>query len=163
MARSPRVAEPQNMNVEVCLLTSAGSPRIAEVRQRTLSLLEQQTNGGHQIFEGQELDFRTDVLLAANVQRISLHDVPPGPPPPSSAATVHVHRMYDEEATEEAADGEDDGSVAFQMWLLPSRDFDGLWSTLLFESDIKERLLRYVGSAMRFSVRPSLGLPAASH
>ena len=37
------------------------------------------------------------------------------------------------------------------MFLLPAREFDGLWETLLYENDIKERLLRYVGTAMRFS------------
>ena len=34
--------------------------------------------------------------------------------------------------------------MAFQMWSLPALPFDGLWETLLFEEDVKKRLLRYI-------------------
>ena len=37
------------------------------------------------------------------------------------------------------------------MWSLPSLGFDGLWESLLFEDDVKHKLLRYVATAMRFS------------
>ena len=37
------------------------------------------------------------------------------------------------------------------MWSLPSRELDGLWETLLFEDAIKQRLLKYVTTAMRFA------------
>ena len=45
----------------------------------------------------------------------------------------------------------DDEAVAFQNWLLPAVEFDGLWETLVFEEEIKGRLLRYVSTAMRFA------------
>ena len=140
------------MNVEVCLRQSSGAPRAAELSQHVLTLLAQKYQSHKQLKEGQQLDFGSDPLLAAHVQRITLHDVPVGEAAPPTSATVHVHRLYDEEAAEETTDGGDeDGSVAFQMYLLPAKEFDGVWETLLYESDIKNRLLRYVGTAMRFS------------
>ena len=63
-----------------------------------------------------------------------------------------MHRLYDEEPAEETAGGSgDDEAVAFQNWLLPAVEFDGLWETLVFEEEIKGRLLRYVSTAMRFA------------
>ena len=142
------------MNAEVCLKETSGNARVvADLRQRVLHLLDQKHRAGKPLAEGQELDFGSDAQLAQHVERICLRDVPAGPAPPVSTATVHVHRMYDEEAAEETAGGEgdDEGSVAFQMFLLPAREFEGLWETLMYETDIKERLLRYVATAMRFS------------
>ena len=142
------------MNAEVCLKETSGNARVvADLRQRVLHLLDQKHRAGKPLLEGQELDFGNDAQLAQHVERICLRDVPAGPAPPVSTATVHVHHMYDEEAAEETAGGEgdDEGSVAFQMFLLPAREFEGLWETLLYETDIKERLLRYVATAMRFS------------
>ena len=142
------------MNAEVCLKETSGNTRVvADLRQRVLHLLDQKHRAGKPLLEGQELDFGNDAQLAQHVERICLRDVPAGPAPLASTATVHVHRMYDEEAAEESAGGEgdDEGSVAFQMFLLPAREFEGLWETLLYETDIKQRLLRYVATAMRFS------------
>ena len=144
----------REMNAEVCLKETSGNTRVvADLRQRVLHLLDQKHRAGKPLLEGQELDFGNDAQLAQHVERICLRDVPAGPTPPASTATVHVHRMYDEEAAEESAGGEgdDEGSVAFQMFLLPAREFEGLWETLLYETDIKQRLLRYVATAMRFS------------
>ena len=141
------------MHVEVCLKESSGNPKVSELRQRVLHILEQKHVQQKPLVEGQLLDFGADPALSAHVQHIFLRDPPQGPAPPSATATVHVHRLYDEEVAEETAgaDADEDGSVAFQMFLLPAREFDGLWETLLYENDIKERLLRYVGTAMRFS------------
>ena len=58
---------------------------------------------------------------------------------------MYVHPLFDEEAAEEdAGDGE---SVAFQLWTLPSLEFDGLWESLVYDEDVQPRLLRYVSTA----------------
>jgi len=46
---------------------------------------------------------------------------------------------------------DDHRTLAPQMWSLPSRELDGLWETLLFEDAVKQRLLKYVTTAMRFA------------
>ena len=52
--------------------------------------------------------------------------------------------------------------VAFQMWGMPAVEFDGMWESLVFEDNLKTKLLRYVATAMRFSeqrVDPKAMLP----
>ena len=99
-----------------------------------------------------EVDCSADAGLAAHVRRIRVAEASSS----SAAAPPHVlvHRLYDEEPAEETAaggGGGDDEAVAFQNWLLPAVEFDGLWETLVFEEEIKGRLLRYVSTAMRFA------------
>ena len=51
---------------------------------------------------------------------------------------------------EEAA--EDDTSlVAFSQWALPCPEFEGIWESLVFDSNIKSSLLRYAETALLFS------------
>lgn len=69
----------------------------------------------------------------------------------SAPASIHIHQLYEEEAAEETADESEESSVAFCMWTLPALEFDGLWESLLYEEDVKPKLLRYVSTAMRFS------------
>jgi hypothetical protein len=37
--------------------------------------------------------------------------------------------------------------------VLPSRDFHGLWESLVFDTDVKRRLTKYAGNALLFSER----------
>ena len=37
--------------------------------------------------------------------------------------------------------------------MLPSRDFHGLWESLVFDTDVKTRLTKYAGNALLFSER----------
>ncbi|CAI5461349.1 unnamed protein product [Closterium sp. Yama58-4] len=49
-------------------------------------------------------------------------------------------------------DTEQEQEVAsFESWNLPSEDFHGLWESLVYDSGIKNRLLRYAASALLFS------------
>ena len=87
-----------------------------------------------------------------HLRHVRVADVPNGVADGANvSASIHVHQLYDEEAAEEAAGDEEEGAVAFQMWTLPSLEFDGLWETLLYEEEVKPKLLRYVSTAMRFS------------
>lgn len=47
----------------------------------------------------------------------------------------------------------EDGTVSAVVWNLPGKIFDGLWESLIFEDDIKQRLLRYMNTVMLFSNR----------
>lgn len=46
---------------------------------------------------------------------------------------------------------DDEELAVFHEWQLPSRDFAGLWESLVFDSSIKQRLLRYSSSALLFA------------
>ena len=58
--------------------------------------------------------------------------------------------QLDEEEPAEDIEGEDEIAM-YREWTLPSRDFHGLWESLMYESEVKRRLLRYSASALHFS------------
>jgi len=104
--------------------------------------------GAGRFAEGELLDFGSDRDFTEHASHLRVCDVDQG------GLTVYVHPLYDEEPAEETTEGGDGETVAFQMWSLPSLELDGLWESLLFdeeESRLKPNLLRYVGTAMRFS------------
>lgn len=55
-----------------------------------------------------------------------------------------------EDGPAEELEGEED-IATFHEWQLPARDFHGLWESLIFDSGVKQRLLRYAASALLFS------------
>ncbi|KAL6559363.1 nucleolar component of the pachytene checkpoint [Orobanche gracilis] len=45
-----------------------------------------------------------------------------------------------------------DGQLAsFNEWILPAKEFDGMWESLIYDSGLKQRLLRYAASALPFT------------
>ncbi|MCO5606712.1 hypothetical protein L7F22_060902 [Adiantum nelumboides] len=65
--------------------------------------------------------------------------------------------LNDEGPGEELDDTE--GIANFQDWILPAKEFDGLWESLIFDTSLKRRLIRYAEVALLFaetSVNPHL-------
>ncbi|CAG0887270.1 unnamed protein product [Darwinula stevensoni] len=62
----------------------------------------------------------------------------------------HFYHLEEERGEEEDLD-EDGGSAAALHWLLPNREFHGLWDSLVFGSPVKEKLLSYMKSALMFA------------
>lgn len=61
----------------------------------------------------------------------------------------HVYQLQEDgPGTEELGD---EDLAAASHWILPSRDFDGLWESLVFDEDIKTKLLSYVATTLLFS------------
>jgi SpoVK/Ycf46/Vps4 family AAA+-type ATPase len=143
--------------VEVCTKQSS-TQKIPVLRKHVGTLLEElqqqlEKQPSALLVDGQQIEFSSNALLAANVHKITLHDVPreaTGAEALMQDTQVHIHRLYDEEVAEETTD-DDEETVAFQMWLLPARVLDRLWENLLFEDNVKQRLLQYVTSAMLFA------------
>ena len=65
--------------------------------------------------------------------------------------TVNVFQLNEDGAGEEM-DGEDD-IATYKEWVLPSRDFHGMWESLVYGDDVKLRLTKYAGNALLFSQR----------
>ncbi|XP_059443055.1 pachytene checkpoint protein 2 homolog [Corylus avellana] len=62
---------------------------------------------------------------------------------------VHVFQLSEEGPCEDLSG---DGQLStFNEWILPAREFDGMWESLIFESGLKQRLLRYAASALLFT------------
>nr|XP_019708485.1 pachytene checkpoint protein 2 homolog isoform X2 [Elaeis guineensis] len=64
---------------------------------------------------------------------------------------VHVFQLSEEGPGEELS-GDDMLSI-FNEWVLPAKEFDGLWESLIYETGLKQRLLRYAASALLFTER----------
>ncbi|XP_013381834.1 pachytene checkpoint protein 2 homolog [Lingula anatina] len=64
---------------------------------------------------------------------------------------IHVYQLNEDGPASEELDEED--LAAASHWLLPTRDFDGLWDSLVFDSDIKNQLLQYASTTLLFSDR----------
>ncbi|KAH6770588.1 pachytene checkpoint-like protein [Perilla frutescens var. hirtella] len=62
---------------------------------------------------------------------------------------VHVYQLSEEGPCEELSS---DGQLAsFNEWILPAKEFDGMWESLIYDSGLKQRLLRYAASALLFT------------
>ncbi|CAD7082574.1 unnamed protein product [Hermetia illucens] len=57
------------------------------------------------------------------------------------------------EILESDSNESNDEVPASNHWLLPSRDFTGLWESLIYEEGLKENILKYVETSLLFSQR----------
>ncbi|CAL5372765.1 unnamed protein product [Camellia sinensis] len=148
----PPLAEDKVLvSVEVCLKPSS-TARIEDVRSAVEIMLEKRSLS---YIDGPVPVPLDDSFLVENVQRICVcdtdewvgnHDillfwqVKPG---------VHVFQLSEEGPCEELSG---DGQLSsFNEWILPAKEFDGMWESLIYESGLKQRLLRYAASALLFS------------
>ncbi|XP_010521495.1 PREDICTED: pachytene checkpoint protein 2 homolog [Tarenaya hassleriana] len=139
------------VSVEVCLKPSS-TARFEDVRRAVERMLEKRSMS---YVDGPVLIPSDDSFLLENVQKICICDteewvknndvllfwqVKP---------VVHVFQLIEEGPCEELSG---DGQMAsFNEWILPAKEFNGLWESLIYESGLKQRLLRYAASALLFT------------
>ncbi|XVF08426.1 hypothetical protein REPUB_Repub07fG0002700 [Reevesia pubescens] len=139
------------VSVEVCLKLSS-TARPDHVRKAVEQMLE---NRSLSYVDGPVPVPIDDPFLMENVHRIRIcdtdewvknHDillfwqVEP---------VVHVFQLSEEGPCDElSADGQ---LSSFNEWILPAKEFDGMWESLIYESGLKQRLLRYAASALLFT------------
>ncbi|XP_009604467.1 pachytene checkpoint protein 2 homolog [Nicotiana tabacum] len=139
------------VSVEVCLKPSS-TARIDDVTLAVERMLEKRSMS----YEDGPIPIPIDDLfLAENVQHICVCDtdvwvenrdillfwqVKP---------VVHVFQLSEEGPCEELSG---DGQLStFNEWILPAKEFNGMWESLIYESGLKQRLLRYAASALLFT------------
>ncbi|CAG8613109.1 7764_t:CDS:10 [Ambispora gerdemannii] len=64
---------------------------------------------------------------------------------------IHVYQLEEDEAVDEFQ--EEENVLAANHWELPSRALEGLWDNLIFDNNVKTRLIEYVTTTMLFSDR----------
>ncbi|XP_023236223.1 pachytene checkpoint protein 2 homolog [Centruroides sculpturatus] len=69
----------------------------------------------------------------------------------ASQLHYHVYRLVDDEPSTEEIDDED--LSAASHWILPSREFHGLWESLIYDDEVKSQLLNFVSTTLLFSDR----------
>ncbi|OMP01007.1 Chaperonin ClpA/B [Corchorus capsularis] len=142
-----------HVSIEVCLKPSS-TARPEDVRKAVEQMLKKRSMS---YVDGPVPVPADDAFLMENVQRICIcdtdewvknHDillfwqVKP---------LVHVFQLSEEGPCEElSADGQ---LSSFNEWILPAKEFDGMWESLIYESGLKQRLLRYAASALLFTER----------
>ncbi|GAY47295.1 hypothetical protein CUMW_103460 [Citrus unshiu] len=148
----PLLAEEKFLvSVEVCLKLSS-TARIDDVRLAVERMLEKRSLS---YVDGPIPIPIDDPFLVENVQRICVcdtdewvknHDillfwqVKP---------VVQVFQLSEEGPCEELSG---DGQLSsFNEWILPAKEFDGMWESLIYESGLKQRLLHYAASALMFA------------
>ncbi|KAK1294475.1 hypothetical protein QJS10_CPA16g00412 [Acorus calamus] len=62
---------------------------------------------------------------------------------------VHVYQLCEDGVGEEISG--DEMLSSFNEWVLPAKEYDGLWESLIYETGLKQRLLRYAASALLFT------------
>ena len=69
---------------------------------------------------------------------------------------IHVFQLNDEGAADD--DEPEDDVSTYRDWPLPHQDFHNLWDSLVYEDDIKARLLQYAStvSLMPYPCTPAL-------
>merc|ERR1712142_44915 len=63
---------------------------------------------------------------------------------------LHVFQLTCEGAATEELDEEEEISAA-NHWILPAREFHGMWENLIFDTDVKQQLLNYAQTTLLFS------------
>ncbi|KFK26275.1 hypothetical protein AALP_AA8G225700 [Arabis alpina] len=139
------------VSVEVCLKPSS-TARLEDVQRAVERMLEKRSMS---YVDGLVLIPVEDLFLVENVERICICDteewvknndvllfwqVKP---------VVHAFQLTDEGPCEEL--GADGQPASFNEWILPAKEFDGLWESLIYESGVKQRLLRYAATALLFT------------
>jgi len=73
---------------------------------------------------------------------------------PSAAITYNVYKLVrlGAEVEEICQEGEEEVPAA-QHWMMPNKEFDGVWESLVYDSEIKPELLRFVSTALLLSDR----------
>lgn len=105
-------------------------------------------------------------LLRSNVQRIDVFhedDLGAGGEVCNGIRHVirtHLFKLDESSGQQEDFDDETEANGgesvhAATNWILPSRDFDGLWENLIYDSDVKRDLLSYVQTTVRLLLHHS--------
>ncbi|XP_027337323.1 pachytene checkpoint protein 2 homolog [Abrus precatorius] len=137
--------------VEVCLKPSS-TAKIQDVRSAVEGMLEKRSLS---YIDGPIPVPLDELFLADNVQRICVCDTDEGMHNDNVLLfwqvkpVVHVFQLSEEGPCEDiSSDGQ---SSSFNEWILPAKEFDGMWESLIYESGLKQRLLRYAASALLFT------------
>ncbi|CAN1291256.1 Pachytene checkpoint protein 2 homolog, partial [Linum perenne] len=148
----PSLAEDKFLvSVEVCLKASS-TARPQDVCSAVERMLEKRSMS---YIDGPIPVPIDDPFLVDNIHRICICDTDEGIKNHrvllfwQVKPLVHVFQLSDEGPCEELSG---DGQLAsFNEWILPAKEFDGLWESLIYESGLKQRLLRYAASALLFT------------
>ncbi|XP_064410415.1 pachytene checkpoint protein 2 homolog [Latimeria chalumnae] len=150
----PNVLDSRHVHVEVCLKTNS-TAKEEEVRLHVEQLFLR-----HGVVFGDytwtEFD---DEFLTRNVKSVAVVDTELRAKDrqpvdlTKSHLWIHVFHLNEEGPSTEHLEEEEETLSAANHWLLPAAEFNGLWESLVYDSEVKSELLDYVTTTMLFSDR----------
>ena len=167
-AESPAVASPakkprhavdeskRNVTLNACLRPTSTATH-EDVREQILAWLRRDSvtlrpSGGFLVLpQGVDVLEHVDNVTVNYDEKLPGDDADPIYGHEDLNLTVNVFQLNEDGAGEEM-DGEDD-IATYKEWVLPSRDFHGMWESLVYGDDVKLRLTKYAGNALLFSQR----------
>ncbi|PWY99379.1 P-loop containing nucleoside triphosphate hydrolase protein [Testicularia cyperi] len=105
-------------------------------------------------------DWSASPILTANVDRIRIGESPTGEQTSQrldeSSLQIHVYQppavdILDEFSASDPNVEDGDETTAASVIELPNRSLDGVWDSLVYEEDIKPKLLNYIYTTLLFS------------
>jgi len=63
----------------------------------------------------------------------------------------YTYRLHDERPEDELLDEQEEELPAAMHWMLPSKCFLGTWDALIYDTDVKQRLLNYACTSLKFA------------
>ncbi|XP_050395738.1 pachytene checkpoint protein 2 homolog isoform X1 [Patella vulgata] len=148
-------AFPQSANVTTHHIEIRQNPcstaRASMIKDHVLVLLKKQTIA----YGDFTINQFEDPFLTDNVKSVSLTDTDINCSDQKaidlckSNLSLHVFQLHEDGPGQEEI--EDEELAAANHWLLPSTDFDGLWDSLVFDDDVKGKLLNYSTTTLLFS------------
>lgn len=151
-AKETEVEESFELAVEVCLLETstarfdAVATYIESYLAARYAFLTSETRLGPDVLS-------SDSFLSSNVSVIQIGEARPRKRVLDLSQThlqVYVYQFHDEDDIEAAALSDDTEVTASRHWALPSRHFEGLWESLVFEDHLNVGLLDYIHTALLF-------------
>eukprot|EP01138_Halocafeteria_seosinensis_P002457 gb/GECG01002514.1/.p1 GENE.gb/GECG01002514.1/~~gb/GECG01002514.1/.p1 ORF type:complete len:212 (+),score=36.39 gb/GECG01002514.1/:1-636(+) len=140
------------VHVEVALKQDSTASQ-AQIREAVFSLLEARTT----VYKPGPCDFSRDPFLSKHVDRVYIDEPDPElsqeKDVPFWRGELHVlvYQLNHEGVAAEEIEDEAEAMNACSSWMLPAVELEGLWETLVFDTEIKHRLLNYATTALEFS------------
>lgn len=118
-------------------------------------LLEKEAKGELNQYLKNRLTTFESKLLSDNVEYISMPDIPSiiiknNTPLKETNLFFHIFRLHDSVPEDENLT-EDEDLPATSNWMLPSRELDGLWESLIYEPHVKEKLVNYATLSLHYA------------
>ncbi|XP_020246677.1 pachytene checkpoint protein 2 homolog isoform X2 [Asparagus officinalis] len=139
------------VSVEVCLNPSS-TARVEDVRRAVERMLEKRSLS---YVDGPVPLPLDESFLLENVNRILICDTDEWVDNHKVLLfwqvrpVVHVFQLSEDGPGEEPSG--DEMLSSFNEWTLPAKELDGMWESLIYETGLKRRLLRYAASALLFT------------
>ncbi|XP_067933076.1 pachytene checkpoint protein 2 homolog [Watersipora subatra] len=139
---------PANLcHVEVCAKPKS-SAKVREMKNRLKVLLKKRK------CKDVTVPYETDSYLRDNIEFIKIFLPVTEEREKKAVSTsntkyqIHIFQMTN--ARYITGDWEEDETVTAKHWILPNREFHGIWDTLIFESTVKEDILNYAMTMLMY-------------